>query len=92
MSFILLCKSTNFFSHKKKYEINLQMKKERRTSDQHVPIDKIREELRQEMEQEKCKDIENLQAEHAKQVRQLKERHQQLISEIKKKQWVCVLS
>ncbi|XP_043477585.1 zinc finger MYND domain-containing protein 11 [Leptopilina heterotoma] len=64
-----------------------KVKRERRTSDQHGLIDKMRQELRQEMEKEKCREIENLQAEHAKQVRQLKERHQQLVSEIKKKQW-----
>lgn len=68
------------------------MKRERRTSDQHGVIDKMRQELRQEMEKEKCREIENLQAEHAKQIRQLKERHQQLVSEIKKKQWVCLFN
>ncbi|XP_076249208.1 zinc finger MYND domain-containing protein 11 isoform X3 [Calliopsis andreniformis] len=62
-----------------------KIKRERRTSEQ--PTTTALEKLRRELELEKCKELEKLQAEHAKEVRQLTDRHQQIISEIKKKQW-----
>ncbi|XP_076297021.1 zinc finger MYND domain-containing protein 11 isoform X2 [Lasioglossum baleicum] len=62
-----------------------KIKRERRTSEQ--PTTTTLEKLRRELELEKCKELEKLQAEHAKEVRQLTDRHQQIISEIKKKQW-----
>ena len=62
-----------------------KIKKERRTSEQ--PTTTALEKLRRELELEKCKELEKLQAEHAKELRQLTDRHQQIISEIKKKQW-----
>lgn len=62
-----------------------KVKRERRTSEQ--PTTTALEKLRRELELEKCKELERLQAEHAKEVRQLTDRHQQIISEIKKKQW-----
>lgn len=62
-----------------------KVKRERRTSDQ--PTTTALEKLRRELELEKCKELERLQAEHAKELRQLTDRHQQIISEIKKKQW-----
>jgi len=46
------------------------------------------EKLRRELELEKCRELERLQAEHAKELRQLTDRHQQIVSDIKKKQWV----
>lgn len=46
------------------------------------------EKLRRELELDKCKELERLQAEHAKELRQLTDKHQQVVSEIKKKQWV----
>lgn len=64
----------------------LQIKRERRTSEQ--PITTALEKLRRELELDKCREMERLQAEHAKELRQLTDRHQQIISEIKKKQWV----
>ncbi|KZC03913.1 Zinc finger MYND domain-containing protein 11, partial [Dufourea novaeangliae] len=62
-----------------------KIKRERRTSEQ--PTTTALEKLRRELELEKCKELEKLQAEHAKELRQLTDRHQQIISEIKKKQW-----
>lgn len=62
-----------------------KIKRERRTSEQ--PTTTALEKLRRELELEKCKELEKLQAEHAKEVRQLTDKHQQVISEIKKKQW-----
>ncbi|XP_053975483.1 zinc finger MYND domain-containing protein 11 isoform X2 [Hylaeus anthracinus] len=62
-----------------------KIKRERRTSEQ--PTTTALEKLRRELELEKCKELEKLQAEHAKELRQLTDRHQQVISEIKKKQW-----
>ncbi|XP_034192397.1 zinc finger MYND domain-containing protein 11 isoform X1 [Osmia lignaria lignaria] len=62
-----------------------KIKRERRTSEQ--PTTTAVEKLRRELELEKCKELEKLQAEHAKELRQLTDRHQQIISEIKKKQW-----
>ncbi|XP_076646434.1 zinc finger MYND domain-containing protein 11 isoform X1 [Halictus rubicundus] len=62
-----------------------KIKRERRTSEQ--PTTTTLEKLRRELELEKCKELEKLQAEHAKELRQLTDRHQQIISEIKKKQW-----
>ncbi|XP_015592292.1 zinc finger MYND domain-containing protein 11 [Cephus cinctus] len=64
---------------------NFQVKRERRTSDQ--PTNTALEKLRRELELDKCKELERLQAEHAKEMRQLTDKHQQVISEIKKKQW-----
>lgn len=66
--------------------INLQIKRERRTSEQ--PTTTALEKLRRELETEKCREMERLQAEHAIEVRQLTDRHLQLVSDIKKKQWV----
>ncbi|XP_043285659.1 zinc finger MYND domain-containing protein 11 isoform X2 [Venturia canescens] len=60
-------------------------KRERRTSDQ--PTTTALEKLRRELELDKCRELERLQAEHAKEMRQLTDKHQQVISEIKKKQW-----
>lgn len=65
--------------------IPAKIKRERRTSEQ--PITTALEKLRRELELDKCREMERLQAEHAKELRQLTERHQQIISEIKKKQW-----
>ncbi|XP_076388066.1 zinc finger MYND domain-containing protein 11 isoform X2 [Megachile rotundata] len=65
--------------------IPAKIKRERRTSEQ--PTTTAVEKLRRELELEKCKELEKLQAEHAKELRQLTDRHQQMISEIKKKQW-----
>lgn len=62
-----------------------KVKRERRTSDQ--PTTTALEKLRRELELDKCKELERLQAEHAKEMRQLTDKHQQVISEIKKKQW-----
>ncbi|XP_012270991.1 zinc finger MYND domain-containing protein 11 [Orussus abietinus] len=62
-----------------------KVKRERRTSDQ--PVTTALEKLRREMELDKCRELERLQAEHAKEIRQLTDKHQQVISEIKKKQW-----
>ena len=67
-------------------QINLQIKRERRTSEQ--PTTTALEKLRRELELEKCRELERLQAEHAKELRQLTDRHQQVVSDIKKKQWV----
>ncbi|KAG5307959.1 PREDICTED: zinc finger MYND domain-containing protein 11 isoform X1 [Acromyrmex echinatior] len=66
-------------------KINLQIKRERRTSEQ--PTTTALEKLRRELELEKCRELERLQAEHAKELRQLTDRHQQVVSDIKKKQW-----
>jgi len=66
--------------------LNLQIKRERRTSEQ--PTTTALEKLRRELETEKCRELERLQAEHALEVRQLTDRHLQLVSDIKKKQWV----
>jgi hypothetical protein len=63
-----------------------QIKRERRTSEQ--PTTTALEKLRRELELEKCRELERLQAEHAKELRQLTDRHQQIVSDIKKKQWV----
>ncbi|KAL2713425.1 zinc finger MYND domain-containing protein 11 isoform X1 [Vespula squamosa] len=65
--------------------IPAKIKRERRTSEQ--PITTALEKLRRELELDKCREMERLQAEHAKELRQLTDRHQQIISEIKKKQW-----
>ncbi|KAG7197154.1 hypothetical protein KM043_007237 [Ampulex compressa] len=65
--------------------IPAKIKRERRTSEQ--PTTTAIEKLRRELELDKCKEMERLQAEHAKELRQLTDRHQQIISEIKKKQW-----
>ncbi|KAI4479831.1 hypothetical protein M0802_004494 [Mischocyttarus mexicanus] len=65
--------------------IPAKIKRERRTSEQ--PIITALEKLRRELELDKCREMERLQAEHAKELRQLTDRHQQIISEIKKKQW-----
>ncbi|XP_034938156.1 zinc finger MYND domain-containing protein 11 isoform X2 [Chelonus insularis] len=62
-----------------------KVKRERRTSEQ--PTTTSLEKLRRELELDKCRELERLQAEHAKELRQLTEKHQQVISEIKKKQW-----
>ncbi|XP_011306510.1 zinc finger MYND domain-containing protein 11-like isoform X2 [Fopius arisanus] len=62
-----------------------KMKRERRTSDQ--PTTTGLDKLRREMELDKCRELERLQAEHAKELRQMTDKHQQVISEIKKKQW-----
>jgi len=67
----------------------LQIKRERRTSEQ--PTTTALEKLRRELELEKCRELERLQAEHAKELRQLTDRHQQIVSDIKKKQWVILL-
>lgn len=66
--------------------LNLQIKRERRTSEQ--PTTTALEKLRRELETEKCRELERLQAEHAIELRQLTDRHLQLVSDIKKKQWV----
>jgi len=66
--------------------MNLQVKRERRTSEQ--PTTTALEKLRRELELEKCRELERLQAEHAKELRELTDRHQQIVSDIKKKQWV----
>lgn len=66
--------------------VYLQIKRERRTSEQ--PTTTALEKLRRELELEKCRELEKLQAEHAKELRQLTDRHQQIVSDIKKKQWV----
>lgn len=68
--------------------ICLQVKRERRTSEQ--PTTTALEKLRRELELDKCRELERLQAEHAKEIRQLTDKHQQVISEIKKKQWVIL--
>lgn len=68
--------------------IHLQIKRERRTSEQ--PTTTALEKLRRESELEKCRELERLQAEHAKELRQLTDRHQQIVSDIKKKQWVIL--
>lgn len=65
--------------------IPAKIKRERRTSEQ--PTTTALEKLRRELELDKCRELERLQAEHAKEMRQLTDRHQQIISEIKKKQW-----
>lgn len=44
--------------------------------------------MRRDLELEKCRELERLQAEHAKELRELTDRHQQIVSDIKKKQWV----
>ncbi|KAL0133324.1 hypothetical protein PUN28_000818 [Cardiocondyla obscurior] len=62
-----------------------KIKRERRTSEQ--PTTTGLEKLRRELELEKCRELERLQAEHAKELRQLTDRHQQIVSDIKKKQW-----
>ncbi|XP_015509408.1 zinc finger MYND domain-containing protein 11 isoform X1 [Neodiprion lecontei] len=62
-----------------------KVKRGRRTSDQ--PMTTALEKLRRELELDKCKELEKLQAEHAKEIRQLTDKHQQVVSEIKKKQW-----
>ncbi|XP_048512757.1 zinc finger MYND domain-containing protein 11 isoform X3 [Athalia rosae] len=62
-----------------------KVKRGRRTSDQ--PMTTALEKLRRELELDKCKELERLQAEHSKEMRQLTDKHQQVISEIKKKQW-----
>ncbi|KAG5308625.1 ZMY11 protein, partial [Pseudoatta argentina] len=62
-----------------------KIKRERRTSEQ--PTTTALEKLRRELELEKCRELERLQAEHAKELRQLTDRHQQVVSDIKKKQW-----
>ncbi|KAK0167362.1 hypothetical protein PV327_004769 [Microctonus hyperodae] len=62
-----------------------KVKRERRTSEQ--PTTTALEKLRRELELDKCRELERLQAEHAKEIRQLTDKHQQVISEIKKKQW-----
>ncbi|RLU18287.1 hypothetical protein DMN91_008643 [Ooceraea biroi] len=62
-----------------------KIKRERRTSEQ--PTTTALEKLRRELELEKCRELERLQAEHAKELRQLTDRHQQIVSDIKKKQW-----
>ncbi|XP_066598506.1 zinc finger MYND domain-containing protein 11 isoform X2 [Prorops nasuta] len=62
-----------------------KVKRDRRTSEQSTTT--TLEKLRRELELDKCREIERLQAEHAKEIRQLTDRHQQIISEIKKKQW-----
>lgn len=68
--------------------VHLQIKRERRTSEQ--PTTTTLEKLRRELELEKCRELERLQAEHAKELRQLTDRHQQIVSDIKKKQWVIL--
>ncbi|XP_063979627.1 zinc finger MYND domain-containing protein 11 isoform X3 [Diachasmimorpha longicaudata] len=68
-----------------KYVLCFQVKRERRTSEQ--PTTTGLDKLRREMELDKCRELERLQAEHAKELRQMTEKHQQVISEIKKKQW-----
>lgn len=65
------------------------MKRERRISEQ--PTTTALEKLRRELELDKCRELERLQAEHAKELRQLTDKHQQVISEIKKKQWVNLI-
>lgn len=70
--------------------LNLQIKRERRTSEQ--PTTTALEKLRRELEIDKCKELERLQAEHAIELRQLTDRHLQLVSDIKKKQWVIFFS
>ncbi|XP_044002797.1 zinc finger MYND domain-containing protein 11-like isoform X3 [Aphidius gifuensis] len=62
-----------------------KVRRERRTSEQ--PTTTNIEKLRREMEYDKCRELEQLQADHAAELRQLTEKHQQVISEIKKKQW-----
>lgn len=62
-----------------------KIKRERRTSEQ--PTTTALEKLRRELEIEKCRELERLQAEHAIELRQLTDRHLQLVSDIKKKQW-----
>lgn len=62
-----------------------KVKRERRTSEQ--PTTTNIEKLRREIENEKRREIEQLQADHATAIRQLTEKHQQVISETKKKQW-----
>ncbi|XP_020282226.1 zinc finger MYND domain-containing protein 11 isoform X2 [Pseudomyrmex gracilis] len=64
-----------------------KIKRERRTSEQPTATITTLDKLRRELELEKCKELERLQAEHAKELRQLTERHQQMVSDIKKKQW-----
>ncbi|XP_012235312.1 zinc finger MYND domain-containing protein 11 [Linepithema humile] len=62
-----------------------KIKRERRTSEQ--PTTTALEKLRRDLELEKCREMERLQAEHAKELRELTDRHQQVVSDIKKKQW-----
>ncbi|EFN80838.1 Zinc finger MYND domain-containing protein 11 [Harpegnathos saltator] len=62
-----------------------KIKRERRTSEQ--PTTTALEKLRRELELDKCRELERLQAEYRKELRQMEQRHKQAISDIKKKQW-----
>ncbi|XP_032674014.1 zinc finger MYND domain-containing protein 11 isoform X2 [Odontomachus brunneus] len=62
-----------------------KIKRERRTSEQ--PLTTALEKLRRELELDKCRELERLQAEYRKELRQMEQRHKQAISDIKKKQW-----
>ncbi|XP_014477105.1 PREDICTED: zinc finger MYND domain-containing protein 11 isoform X2 [Dinoponera quadriceps] len=62
-----------------------KIKRERRTSEQ--PTTTALEKLRRELELDKCRELERLQAEYRKELRQIEQKHKQAISDIKKKQW-----